>query len=202
MLTPRHARPPAHLYSASNDGLRSALTGSGCRSSSSVGAGNFSGRMRCLAVGGGGWGRGGSHRILAEEAGCVHRQEGEARLEPAIGGLWPACPSSGSPSRDAPEPPTPPCLLHGPHLKDTGSEASHCSQRSLTTRMKYWGGTGSVTGTVNVSVCSSSQNLGGRAGGGGGMCGQGGSAGEGWGSQESVNSSAGEGGEVRVCGFM
>jgi hypothetical protein len=34
-------------YSASNAGLRSALTGSGCRSSSSVGGGYFSGRIRC-----------------------------------------------------------------------------------------------------------------------------------------------------------
>mmetsp|Transcript_2747 Transcript_2747/g.6037 ORF Transcript_2747/g.6037 Transcript_2747/m.6037 type:complete len:361 (-) Transcript_2747:2165-3247(-) len=34
------------LYRASNAALRSALTGRGCRSSSSVGGGNFSGRMR------------------------------------------------------------------------------------------------------------------------------------------------------------
>ena len=36
----------AHLYRASKAGFLSAETGSGCRSSSSVGGGNFSGRMR------------------------------------------------------------------------------------------------------------------------------------------------------------
>mmetsp|Transcript_19852 Transcript_19852/g.55358 ORF Transcript_19852/g.55358 Transcript_19852/m.55358 type:complete len:242 (-) Transcript_19852:3921-4646(-) len=81
----KHCRP---LYSPSNVGLRRALTGRGCRSNSSVGGGNFSGRMRCL--------------------------------------------------------------------KETGRADSHCSQQSLTTRMKYCGGTGSVMGTVKVSVCSSS----------------------------------------------
>lgn len=39
---------PYLVYRASKALLRSALTGSGCRSSSSVGGGNFSGRMSCL----------------------------------------------------------------------------------------------------------------------------------------------------------
>mmetsp|Transcript_30308 Transcript_30308/g.77308 ORF Transcript_30308/g.77308 Transcript_30308/m.77308 type:complete len:233 (-) Transcript_30308:3948-4646(-) len=79
---------PSPRYSASNAGLRSAVGGSGCRSSSSVGGGNLSGRMR-----------------------------------------W---------------------------RNDTGSTASACSHRSLTTRTKYCGGSGSDTGTVNDSTCSSS----------------------------------------------
>ena len=41
-----HISDVTHLYRASKAGFRSADTGSGCRSSSSVGGGNFSGRMR------------------------------------------------------------------------------------------------------------------------------------------------------------
>mmetsp|Transcript_67494 Transcript_67494/g.180338 ORF Transcript_67494/g.180338 Transcript_67494/m.180338 type:complete len:237 (-) Transcript_67494:3335-4045(-) len=76
-------------YTASNSPLRSADTGSGCRSSSSVRGGNLSGRMRCR--------------------------------------------------------------------KETGSTVSAPSHRSDTTRTKYCGGMGSCTGTVKVSVCSSSR---------------------------------------------
>mmetsp|Transcript_42551 Transcript_42551/g.71011 ORF Transcript_42551/g.71011 Transcript_42551/m.71011 type:complete len:229 (-) Transcript_42551:4037-4723(-) len=69
------------LNKASYSGVRSAVTGSGCKSRSSVGGGYFSGRMR-----------------------------------------W---------------------------RKDTGRRVSAPSQRSDTMRMKYCGGSGSSTGTVN-----------------------------------------------------
>eukprot|EP00983_Pelagomonas_calceolata_P114784 1160128-Pelagomonas_calceolata.AAC.4 len=59
------------------------------------------------------------------------------------------------------------CACVRAYLKETGRADSHCSQQSLTTRMKYCGGTGSVMGTVKVSVCSSSAKLHGHGSGSG-----------------------------------
>ena len=39
--------------------------------------------------------------------------------------------------------------------KEIGMIVSECNQRSDTTRMKYWGGSGSSTGMVNDTMLSS-----------------------------------------------
>jgi hypothetical protein len=60
------------LYSSSNCLLRRADTGRGCRSSSSVGGGNFSGRISCLQ-GEQGW-QGGEPECISEHASLLVAQ--------------------------------------------------------------------------------------------------------------------------------